>query len=259
VSDNLSGKDRLIVALDVPSIDEAIAVVERLDNVSFFKVWLRLFTIGALSGSLPALIELLRRRPGGQIFFDLKYPGDIDTTIATVVADYRSIPEIRFLTLNEFMPVSAVRAARKARGESATPKLLMVPYLSSLDGGGDLESRYEERDFETFLLKRAQVAIDDAGCDGLIASGDAIRLFRTRYPKDTGVVLVSPGIRPSGASHDEHKRFTTPGEAIKLGADYLVVGRPILKDPSPRTAAHRIIEEIDAALEEMRRTLDFAR
>ena len=162
------------------------------------------------------------------------------------------------LGMSEDIAYKRTRAARKARGDSATPKLLMVPYLSSLDGG-DLESRYEERDLETFLLKRAQVAIDDAGCDGLIASGDAIRLFRKRYPKDTGVVLVSPGIRPSGASHDEHKRFTTPGEAIKLGADYLVVGRPILKDPSPRTAAHRIIDEIDAALEETRRALDFAR
>jgi orotidine-5'-phosphate decarboxylase len=98
-------KDRLIVALDVPTIDEAISVVEELSNVSFFKVGLRLYMAGALSGKLFTLVE--RLRPHGQIFFDLKFPGDIDTTIATVVGDYKRTPHVKFLTLNEFMPVSA--------------------------------------------------------------------------------------------------------------------------------------------------------
>jgi orotidine-5'-phosphate decarboxylase len=239
-----TGRDRLIVALDVPTVDEALQVVERLDNISFFKIGLRLYMAGALSGKLALLVE--RLRPHGQIFFDLKFPGDIDTTIATVVADYKDSPHVKFLTLNEFMPVAAIRAARLARGDSPTPKLLMVPYLSSLNGTDDLRAVYGEQDFETFLLKRAHAAIDN-GCDGLIASGNAIAVFRAAYPKTSGVVIVSPGIRPAGTSTDEHKRFTTPAEAIRLGADYLVVGRPILKSPDPRDAAERIIAEIDAA------------
>jgi orotidine-5'-phosphate decarboxylase len=123
----------------------------------------------------------------------------------------------------------------------------MVPYLSSLDGSADLQQIYGEKDFETFLLKRAHAAIEN-GCDGLIASGDAIALFRRVYPKTSGVLIVSPGIRPAGASTDEHKRFTTPTQAILLGADYLVVGRPILKAPDPRDAAERIATEIETAL-----------
>lgn len=241
----LPADDRLIVALDVPTIDEAIAVVEKLDNVSFFKIGLRLYMAGALSGKLATLVE--RLRPHGQIFFDLKLPGDIDTTIATVVGDYKSTPHVKLLTLNEFMPAGAIKAARLARGDSPTPKLLMVPYLSSLDGSSDLRQIYGEGDFETFLLKRAHAAIDN-GCDGLIASGDAIALFRRAFPKASGVIIVSPGIRPLGTSTDDHKRFTTPADAIRLGADYLVVGRPILKDPDPRAAAERIISEIDSAL-----------
>jgi orotidine-5'-phosphate decarboxylase len=234
-----TGKDRLIVA--------AIAVVEKLDNVSFFKIGLRLYMAGALAGNLDLLVKRLRSY--AQIFFDLKLPGDIDTTIATVVGDYKTQPYVKFITLNEFMPAAAIRAARLARGESATPKLLMVPYLSSLNGGSDLKEIYAEGDFHTFLFKRAHTAIDN-GCDGLIASGQEIALFRSAYPKDSGVVIVSPGIRPKGASVDEHKRFTTPTEALRLGADYLVVGRPILKDPDPRAAAERIIDEIDEVLEE---------
>lgn len=243
--DQLNAKDRLIVALDVPTVDEAISVVEKLDNVSFFKIGLRLYMSGALSGKLSALVD--RLKPHGQIFFDLKFPGDIDTTIATVVADYKTSPHVKFLTLNEFMPVAAIRAARLARGDSPTPKLLMVPYLSSLDGSADLRELYGGQDFETFLLKRAHTAIDN-GCDGLIASGEVIALFRGAYPKTSGVVIVSPGIRPLGTSSDDHKRFTTPTEAIRLGADYLVVGRPILRDPDPREAAQRIISEIANAL-----------
>lgn len=242
---DLPAKDRLIVALDVPTIDEAISIVEKLDNVCFFKIGLRLYMAGAMSGKLQTLVDLLR--PHGGIFFDLKIPGDIDTTIATVVQDYKSTPHVKFLTLNEFMPLSSIRAARLARGDRPTPKLLMVPYLSHLDGTSDLRELYGESDFETFLLGRAERAIIN-GCDGLIASGDAIGLFRRNYPKSSGVVIVSPGIRPAGAPTDEHKRFTTPAEAIRLGADYLVVGRPILNHQDPNDAAARIINEMDGAL-----------
>jgi len=234
----LTGKDRIIVALDVPTVDEALASVERLDNISFFKVGLQLF----MTGGLPDLLHALRTR---RVFVDLKLPGDISNTIAAVIDACVSM-HVELLTLSESMPLPAIRAARAARAarNSAHPKFLTVPVLSSLDASDLPAGAGGENGVETVIVKRAQAALD-AGCDGIIASGDAIQVCRRAFPS---TLIVSPGIRPSGASTDDHKRHTTPAEAIRLGADYLVIGRPILKAPDPRAAAQRIIEEIDQAL-----------
>lgn len=235
----LTGKDRLIVALDVPTVDEALRVVEQLDNVSFFKVGLQLF----ITGGLPTLLQALRQK---QVFVDLKVPGDIANTIAAVV-DFCVRMRVTFLTVSESMPLPAIAAARTARDarHSREPMFLTVPFLSSLDGTDLAAVSAGEKDLDSFILKRAHAALQ-AGCDGMIASGHAIEVCRQAFPRPT--IIVSPGIRPAGASADDHKRHTTPAEAIRLGADYLVVGRPILKDPDPREAARRIIEEIDEAL-----------
>jgi orotidine-5'-phosphate decarboxylase len=114
---------------------------------------------------------------------------------------------------------------------------------SSLDTA-DLREINGQSDLETYILSRAHRALE-AGCDGIIASGDAIRICRRAFPQ---TILVSPGIRPAGSSTYDHKRHATPAEAIALGADYLVVGRPILNDKDPHRAAARIIDEIDTAL-----------
>jgi len=235
---DLTGKDRIIVALDVPTVDEALASVERLDNISFFKVGLQLF----MTGGLPDLLHALRTR---RVFVDLKLPGDISNTIAAVIDACVSM-HVELLTLSESMPLPAIRAARAARAarNSAHPKFLTVPVLSSLDASDLPAGAGGENGVETVIVKRAQAALD-AGCDGIIASGDAIQVCRRAFPS---TLIVSPGIRPSGASTDDHKRHTTPAEATRLGADYLVIGRPILKAPDPRAAAQRIIEEIDQAL-----------
>jgi orotidine-5'-phosphate decarboxylase len=240
VSD-LTGKDRLIVALDVSTVDEALAIVEQLDNVSFFKVGLQLF----ITGGLPTLLQALRQK---QVFVDLKVPGDIANTISAVV-DFCVSMNVTFLTLSESMPLPGIRSARAARDarQSQGPKLLTVPFLSSLDAADLPGVAAGENDLEAFILKRAHAAVE-AGCDGMIASGQAIHVCRRAFPSST--IIVSPGIRPAGASTDDHKRHTTPAEAIRLGADYLVVGRPILKAPDPRGAASRIIDEIDGALAE---------
>jgi orotidine-5'-phosphate decarboxylase len=234
---DLTGKDRIIVALDVPTVDEALASVERLDNISFFKVGLQLF----MTGGLPDLLHALRTR---RVFVDLKLPGDISNTIAAVIDACVSM-HVELLTLSESMPLPAIRAARAARAarNSSHPKFLTVPVLSSLDASDLPAGAGGENGVETVIVKRAQAALD-AGCDGIIASGDAIQVCRRAFPS---TLIVSPGIRPSGASTDDHKRHTTPAEAIRLGADYLVIGRPILKAPDPRAAAQRIIEEIDQA------------
>ena len=234
---DLRGKDRIIVALDVPTIDEALASVERLDNISFFKVGLQLF----MTGGLPDLLQALRTK---RVFVDLKLPGDISNTIAAVIDACVSM-NVELLTLSESMPLPAIRAARAARAarSSSHPKFLTVPVLSSLDASDLPAGAGGESGVEAVIVKRAQAALD-AGCDGIIASGDAIQVCRRAFPS---TLIVSPGIRPSGASTDDHKRHTTPAEAIRLGADYLVIGRPILKAPDPRAAAQRIIEEIDRA------------
>ncbi|MGA2338243.1 MAG: orotidine-5'-phosphate decarboxylase [Terriglobales bacterium] len=234
-----SGRDSLIVALDVPTVDTALKIVETLDNVSFFKVGLQLF----LTGELPRLLKALRQK---SLFVDLKVPGDIANTIGSVI-DLCVTMEVRFLTLSESMPLSAIKGAKAARDKhgSKNPELLTVPFLSSLDRD-DLRAMTGSDDITTHILARAGAALA-AGCDGVVASGQEIRLCRTSFP-DT--IIVSPGIRPIGSSVDDHKRFTTPSEAIRLGADYLVVGRPILNSGTPRKVAEAIIDEIEQAREE---------
>lgn len=239
--EQLTGQDRLIVALDVPTVDEALHVVEELDNISFFKIGLQLF----ITGGLPTLLQKLRGTK--RVFVDLKVPGDIANTVAAVI-DMCVKNDVAFLTLSESMPLPAIAAAKAARTarRSDAPKLLTVPFLSSLDASDLPAVSSGDQDLNTYILARAHAAIQ-AGCDGVIASGRAIELCRHAFPKP--ILIVSPGIRPGGASTDDHKRHTTPTEAIRLGADYLVVGRPILKDPDPREAARRIIAEIDSALD----------
>ena len=231
--------ERLIVALDVPTVDDALRAVDQLDNVSFFKIGLQLF----MTGGFPALLESLRAK---SVFVDLKVPGDISNTIGAVIG-FCVEHGVRFLTLSESMPSAGIRAAaaaRNSRGETE-PKLLTVPFLSSLDAADLAEMMGAGDHLETFVLKRAKSAID-AGCDGVIASGDAILWCRAAFPRPT--IIVSPGIRPQGATTDDHKRHTTPAEAIRSGADYLVVGRPILRAPDPRAAADGVIREIEAAV-----------
>ena len=235
---HLSAAERLIVALDVSSVDAALRAVDRLDNVSFFKVGLQLF----LTGGFPELLAALR---GKRVFVDLKVPGDISNTIAAVV-DMCVQHGVAFLTLSESMPAKAIRVAadtRNAHGRTE-PKFLIVPLVSSLDAE-DVAETIGGDDLETYVLKRARRALD-AGCDGIIASGDAIAWCRAAFPPP--VVIVSPGIRPQGSGDDDHKRLTTPSDAIRMGADYLVVGRPIMRAPDPRAAAEGVISEIDAAL-----------
>jgi orotidine-5'-phosphate decarboxylase len=234
----LRGSDRLIVALDVPTVAAALRAVEQLEHVSFFKVGYELF----LTGELPALLRQLRDK---HVFLDLKVPGDIANTISRVI-DLCVTHGVRFLTLSESMPVAAIRAAAAARNahHQSEPLLLTVPFLSSLDTS-DLTEMTGTHDLETYVLTRARTALG-AGCGGVIASGPAIEWCRTAFAPPA--LIVSPGIRPAGTSADGHKRHTTPAEAIRLGADYLVVGRPILHDPDPPAAADRVIREIDVAL-----------
>ena len=243
------GKDRLIVALDVPTHENAIHIVDRLTNVNFFKIGLELL----LAGHVFELVEKLqeRRREQGGIFIDLKLPGDIGNTLTRFIEACARL-HIKFITLADptsYMIASkTISTAVKARGQSGYPKILVVPLLSSLDtydllGAGDFHDS-DASDATEYILERGEKLLDE-GCDGLIVSGKAIERCRSQFPDS---LIVSPGIRPKGSSSDDHKRSTTPGDAIKMGSDYLVVGRPVLNSDDMKKAAQEIIDEIDMQL-----------
>ena len=236
----MEGKDRIIVALDVPTHDRAVALVEKIDNVSIFKVGLQLFLAGNLYGLLTRIQE--RRNGHGGVFIDLKTPGDIDNTIVNAFVHRAHEFGIRFVTFTEAAEPSftegALAAGRAARRDPKTPEFLMVSLLSSVAAPSG-----SAHDADSYIVERGRAMLD-TGCDGLVVSGTAIGACRDAFPAAT---LVSPGIRPAWSSRDEHVRFATPAEAIRLGADYLVVGRPVLNAAHPREAAQRIIDEIDDA------------
>jgi orotidine-5'-phosphate decarboxylase len=228
---------RLIVALDVPGNEEALALVRELEGtVSFFKVGLEL----TLAGGLRELMtEIVRRH---RVFLDVKLPGDIPETIRRAVKAASSLG-VELLTLSASADETTVRAAREGRGDAAGPKLLFVTWLSSMDAG-DFARGGGSGGFDAYILDRCRRMVA-AGCDGAIVSGPTIRLVREAHPD---LLIVSPGVRPRGAAPDDHKRSATPEEAISMGADYLVVGRPITQAADRRAAASGIIEDIGKAL-----------
>jgi len=236
---DLLARERLIFALDVESKEEAVALVSELKGlVSFYKVGIELLMSLGMEDILRMLIK------ENQVFVDLKLPGDIGETVRRVVRLSSSMG-VKFITLSRTTDAPTVRAAVEGRGTNENPKLLAVSFLSSLDQA-DYQELYgaPTESFDDYLLARSRMLIG-SGCDGLVASGDSVRLLRRAFPD---AIIVSPGIRPSGSSPDDHKRFATPSEAIEMGADYLVVGRPIRNASNPRDAAERIIEEIDTAV-----------
>lgn len=231
-------KDRIIVALDVPSAKEAQAIVAELgDLVSFYKVGLELL----MTGDMGALLrELVRHK---KVFLDVKMPGDIPETVSRAVQVAAELG-VTFLTLSHTATPDVVRAALAGRGARPDPKLLFVAFLSSLDKT-DFSEQYGRppEEFESFIEQRVAAA-RNAGVDGFIVSGQQIALLKKLHPS---AVLVSPGIRPAGAALDDHKRSCTPAEAIALGAEYIVVGRPITRAPNRRAAAQGIIDELTSS------------
>ena len=247
----MTGRERLIVALDVGSVDDGLRIVDELADVRVFKVGWRLLMAGLRSGGLDRLWRQVTSG-GRTVFVDLKVP-DIGNTVASVVGDLADDPAVRFLTLHESLQGRDIAAAKAARGTRRTPYLLTVPFVSSLDASDFPAIAPAEAargmTLEEWILGRAEAAIAH-GCDGVIASGGAIALCRARWPRDATprVRIVSPGIRPAGSGTDDHKRSTTPGAAIAAGADYLVVGRPVLNASDRARAADAIVQEIDDAL-----------
>jgi len=231
-------KERLIFALDVTTIKEAERYVEELDGVvDFFKVGIVLYTITG-----PSFVQNLISK-GKKVFLDLKFY-DIPETVKEAVRRVSGL-EVDFLT------VHAQRQVMEAavEGKKGTPlKVLAVTLLTSMD-----TSDVDNKSPEEIVLHRAVMALE-CGCDGVVASGREAGMIK----KETKgkLLVVCPGIRPKGLSTEDHKRHITPYEAIKRGADYLVVGRPIKNAVSPRSAAISILEEMKDAFQKIKKKGD---
>jgi orotidine-5'-phosphate decarboxylase len=226
-------RERLIVALDVPSVAEAEALVARLgDSVSFYKVGYQLGFAGGLS-----FAETLIGR-GKQVFIDMKLH-DIGNTVAQGV---KSIARMgaSFLTVHAYP--QTMHAAVDARAGSKL-RILAVTVLTSYDDA-DLAAAGYDFTVPELVAERAGQA-RDVGVDGLVCS--AAEAVNVRAIVGDNMVLVTPGIRPAQSDADDQKRIMTPSAAIKAGADYLVVGRPVVAAPDPKAAADAIVAEIAAA------------
>jgi orotidine-5'-phosphate decarboxylase len=229
----LDARDRLIVALDLPGVKEAEAMVLRLgDAVTFYKIGYQLAYAGGLSFT-DALIK-----SGKQVFLDLKLH-DIGNTVSKGVESVAQTGAA-FLTVHAYP--QTMKAAMDAKRGSKL-KILGVTVLTSYDDA-DLFAAGYKLGVSALVGQRASQA-RDLMIDGLVCSAEeAANLRRIVGP---GLSLVTPGIRPAGAAKDDQKRIMTPEKAIAAGADYLVVGRPITEAPDPQAAAEAIVAEIKSA------------
>ncbi|MDN5785794.1 orotidine-5'-phosphate decarboxylase [Pseudorhodobacter sp.] len=225
--------DRLIVALDVPNVVHGMELAQRIgDAVSFYKIGLGMLTGGGL-----ALANELKQEHGKRIFLDMKF-FDIGATVEAAVRGIAQF-DLDFLTVHGDPQV--VRAAKE--GAAGTNlKILGVTILTSLDRA-DLDANLiKPGALAEITLERAQNALE-AGADGVIASPHEAAMIRA-LPIAKGRLIVTPGVRPTGADWGDQKRVATPAQAIADGADHIVVGRPIWQHADPHLAANAVLAEL---------------
>lgn len=234
-----TARNRLIVALDTDHLAPALAMARRIGPlVGMFKIGSQLFTAEG-----PRAVERIATLGGG-IFLDLKFH-DIPNTVAAAVRAAAGLPGVKLVNVHATGGLEMLRAARRAvAGMRRRPKLLAVTLLTSLDGAalrrvgisGSPQSRV------VALARLAQ----QAGLDGVVCSAHELRAIRRACgPR---FLTVVPGIRPAAAAKGDQARVATPAQAIRDGADYLVIGRPVTAARDPRAAAEAILREMSAAL-----------
>ncbi len=231
--------ERIIIALDVKTREEALALAAALGDACVFKVGLELFT--AEGPSLFKKLEALRK----SIFLDLKLH-DIPNTVAGAVGSAMS-HGVRMMTLHtsggrEMMAAAAARAREAAESaKGPRPLLLGVTVLTSLKEP-DLAEVGMTADVPAQVLRLAGLA-KAAGLDGVVCSPREIEALRREFGRE--LVIVTPGIRPAWSAAQDQKRIMTPAEAVARGADYLVIGRPVTAAPEPAEAFRRVVREIE--------------
>jgi orotidine-5'-phosphate decarboxylase len=233
-------KSRLIFALDVPGLDEAVSFVQKLDgSVGLFKVGLELFIKEG-----PAVLTAIKDHSDAEIFLDLKLH-DISITVERAVKSLLKYP-VRFLTVHCSGGETMLQAAVNGASDSGL-QILGVTVLTNLGPDDHREELGYRKDLtlQDLAVTRAGMA-EKAGCAGVICSGLEVASIRKNF-KDLKTVV--PGIRPieNSVGGDDQKRVITPKSAIESGADYLVVGRPIRDADDPKAAADQIVQEISEA------------
>lgn len=231
----INARDRLILALDVPSAAEADKLLVQVeDQIAFVKVGLELYTAAG-----PEIVQrLLNKRK--RVFLDLKFL-DIEETVRRATERVAAMG-VEFLTVHANR--KALTAAVRGRGTSPL-KLLAVTVLTNFDSS-DLRDMGIQRSVQELVMARALLAAE-VGCDGVVASGEEPGVLRPKIgPR---FVIVTPGVRPAGRDVDDHARATTPTQTIAAGADYLVVGRPIRSAQDPAAAAAAILAEMQTAFD----------
>lgn len=227
---NIPTNERLIMALDFPSIDEAKSMVEELgDSVVFYKVGMEIF----MSGDYFAFIEWLKARDK-KIFVDLKF-FDIPATVGRAIKALSS-KGVDMATIHG--NDSIMEAAAKDKGDL---KVLAVTALTSLDRG-DLDDLGFQCDVQNLVLSRAKRALT-IGCDGIVSSGLEVPMLRKNL--DQKLLVITPGVRPvDNRVEDDQKRVVTVEQAFQNGADYIVIGRPIRDANNSKAMANKIQSQI---------------
>ena len=224
-------RERIIVALDVPTCEAALTLVRLLSpHPGLFKIGLQLYTAAG-----PDVIRAVRDL-GGRIFLDLKLH-DIPSTVGRAVEGANSLG-VEMLTVHLCGGRAMIEAATQAR----RPEMLLLG-VTVLTSASDATLREAgvNSSIETQVLRLAKLGVD-AGIGGIVASAQEARPLRQAFGDSLGI--VTPGIRPAGSNAADQKRITTPAEALEAGADYLVIGRPITAAPDPRAALERIAAEL---------------
>lgn len=241
---NTTAKDKLIVALDVDSAERALTLLAALHDVcGMFKIGSQLFTAAG-----PDIVRQIVVG-GGRVFLDLKFH-DIPNTVAAAGIEATrlgvSIFNVHASGGAEMMKRTAAAVAETADREGLIkPKVIAVTLLTSLD-----QTSLEQigiSDEPRSMVARLARAAADCGLDGVVSSPQEIRFIRHAV-SSPGFLVVTPGVRSSADASDDQRRTLTAAEAIRDGADYLVVGRPILNAPDPAGAAGRVVAEIQEAL-----------
>jgi orotidine-5'-phosphate decarboxylase len=231
----ISARDRLIVALDMPSVAEARAFAANAGSaVTFYKIGLEL----AMSGGLDLVRELSGE--GKQVFLDMKLL-DITNTVERATRGAAAMGAT-FLTVHAH-DSKTLRAAVSGKAGTSL-KILGVTVLTHLDAA-DLAEQGQTDAVEALVVRRAKIA-REAGCDGIVASG--LEAAQVRDAVGPGVTIVTPGIRLAGDAAGDQARIATPQIAIAAGADYVVVGRPVTTAADPKQAADNFVQAIEEAL-----------
>ena len=222
--------DKIIVALDVATKAQALALVEQLrDKISFFKIGLQLYTAEG-----PEIVRAVLAT-GAKVFLDLKLH-DIPNTVARAVESASNL-SVQMLTVHLSGASEMIRAAIAARPDNMS--ILGVTVLTSSTEETLRETGISDT-LDKQVVRLTKLGIEN-GIDGIVASPHEIKSLRAEFGDK--IKIVVPGIRPSWSEPDDQKRFMTPREAIEAGADYLVIGRPITGHKNPREAVGRILRE----------------